>query len=147
MSFWILNYKCISFKIMIYIKFVPDIKFSRLSISLSIGLFNMKTFIFKFVFLLIATVKLALCFIMTTRVKRCCNLFWIMIYPSCHSAGGKFIYSISFIMMKLVVYTKLILQNNYHIKILNLDIGLKYQATNRYEFVQQWTCWTFLCIL
>ena len=90
---------------MIYIKFVPDIKFSRLSISLSIGLFNMKTFIFRFVFLLIATVKLALCFIMTTRVKRWCNLFWIMIYPSCHSAGGKFIYNISFIMMKLVVYT------------------------------------------
>ena len=105
MSFWILNYKCISFKIMIYIKFVPDIKFSRLSISLSIGLFNVKTFIFRFVFLLIATVKLALCFIMTTRVKRWCNLFWIMIYPSCHSAGGKFIYNISFIMMKLVVYT------------------------------------------
>jgi hypothetical protein len=50
-----------------------------------------------------------------------------MIYPSCHSAGGKFIYNISFIMMKLVVYKfkiqKLILQNNYHIKILNLDIG------------------------
>jgi hypothetical protein len=33
---------------MIYIKFVPDIKFSRLSISLSIGLFNMKTFIFRY---------------------------------------------------------------------------------------------------